>query len=104
MMSQRKKQELFGQIDFLPGHKQRLIDLFRKVDNLYPKQNVARTLESAMRVSSRQSQSRMSGSTVQESSLNVSASKNQHGGLSRESVTTSNSTAAAPTALSNQHT
>ena len=34
MMSQRKKQELFGQIDFLPGHKQRLIDLFRRVDNV----------------------------------------------------------------------
>ena len=34
MMSAKKKQELFGQIDFLPGHKQRLLDLFRRVDNV----------------------------------------------------------------------
>ena len=42
-MSQRKKQELFGQIDFLPGHKQRLTDLFRRVDNVSQRYQIIRS-------------------------------------------------------------
>ena len=34
MMSQRRKNEVMTSIEFLPGHKQRLIDLFKRIDTV----------------------------------------------------------------------
>ena len=62
---------------------------------MYPRQNVQKTLDNAMRVSSRQSHSRASGAassmlnaaTTQESSIHVTSERPAHP-VSRESVNT----------------
>ena len=34
MITHRKKQELIDTIDLMPGHKQRFIELFKRIDNV----------------------------------------------------------------------
>ena len=34
MMTHRKKQEILDSIAFMPGHKQKMIDLFRRIDTV----------------------------------------------------------------------
>ena len=34
MITHRKRQELIDSIELLPGHKQRFIELFRRIDNV----------------------------------------------------------------------
>jgi len=34
MISQRKKQEMLDSIDFLPGHKAKLLELFKKIETV----------------------------------------------------------------------
>ena len=34
MLSQRKKTDLIGSIDLMPGHKTRMIELFRRIENV----------------------------------------------------------------------
>ena len=38
MLTHRKKQEIIDSIELLPGHKQRMIDLFRRIDNVSTEQ------------------------------------------------------------------
>ena len=39
MITHRKRQELIDSIELLPGHKQRFIELFRRIDNVSKKCN-----------------------------------------------------------------
>ena len=34
MLTHRKKQEILDSIAFMPGHKQKMIDLFRRIDTV----------------------------------------------------------------------
>ena len=34
MLTHRKKRLILDSITFLPGHKQKMVDLFRKIDNV----------------------------------------------------------------------
>ena len=40
MISHKKRNEMYDQLQLLPGHKTKLDELFKRIENLYPRQNV----------------------------------------------------------------